>query len=186
MKGGSYKLLLVAGAIVLGFALAIFSQGETTPAAPTTSVPTVAPTKQISYPTETIGVHDPSFDEMIAFLNSNKVNWQGYRENYDCLQFACDLQRESFEQGIRSAVVLIDFSTNGHVIVAFETTDKGLIYIEPQSDLPIRFEIGAKYWKWVAGPDYAIDYDDTVTKITLKWDLSFCGSLRDLSIVLAN
>lgn len=184
----AYKLLLVVGAIALVLAIQLYlrvdseSIAVTTPTPIPTSAPTVAGNndyfRQLTehYNSELENAaYDPTWDEMIAFLNSNKVNWQGYGENYDCLNFACDLQREAFEQGIRCAVVLIDFSTGGHAIVAFDTTDRGLIYIEPQADLPTKVEVGMRYWLWLYDPGYNVGHDDTVTSIELNWDLSFCG-----------
>ncbi len=171
--GLSTKLLMVVGAIVLVFAIQtnLRAVSESTPATTPTTIPTSIPTV---VPLKTMVANNPTFAEMIAFLNSNKVNWQGYSANYDCADFACDLQREAYENGIRCAFVGIDYSVNGHAIVAFDTTDKGLIYIEPQLDLPVKVEVGTKYASWFRGPNYVIDHDDTVIGITLNWDLSFC------------
>ena len=170
------KLLLLG----LVFPLVTLSCSTSIPVdTPTTlprAVPNVAATKPSEFHdnAEPLAVHDPTFAEMIAFLNSNKVNWQGYGEDYACVDFACDLQREAIEKGIRCAFVGIDYPVNGHAIVAFETTDKGLVYIEPQLDLPVKVEVGTKYATWLYGSNYVIDYDDTVTRIILKWNRSYC------------
>ena len=91
-----------------------------------------------------------------------------------CIDFACDLQEEAAEQGIRSAVVSIDFppGSYSHALIAFETTDQGLIYFEPQLDKRMKVEVGRKYWSWIYWPDYdyKIDYDDTVMSIQLFWN----------------
>ena len=185
MRGLSYKLLFVAGVIVLVFAIQINLRAvsESIPAFTPTFTPAPAPSATPTQPIELYpkdraletAAHNPTFAEMIAFLNSNKVNWQEYKENYDCYDFACALQREAFEHGIRCAFVAMWFpDRSGHAIVAFDTTDKGLIYIEPQADLPAKVEIGIRYWAWFYDPNYTVGSDDTIVGITLKWNLSAC------------
>lgn len=123
-------------------------------------------------------LRNPTFDEMMAFLNKSTVNWNTYvssqRGRYVCVDFACDLQDEAAGLGIRSAIVIVIFpkGSDSHALVAFETTDKGLIYWEPQVDHRMEVEIGRKYWSWIYWPDYdyQIDYDDTVVSIRHFWD----------------
>ena len=47
-----------------------------------------------------------------------------------CSDFAERLHNDAEMQGIRCAYVSIDLSTGGHAIDAFQTTDRGLIYID--------------------------------------------------------
>jgi len=123
-------------------------------------------------------LQNPTFDEMISFLNKSTINWNEYissrRGRYVCLDFACDLQDEAAGLGIRSAFVSITFppGSGSHALIAFETTDKGLIYFEPQVDHRMKVEVGRKYWSWIYWPDYDyhIDYDDTVMSIQLLWN----------------
>ncbi len=133
----------------------------------------IVATRSASQPS--LRLRNPTFDEMIAFLNKNTVNWNAYTPEYVCLDFACDLQKAAAAQGIRMAVVLIEFPklVFGHALVAFETTDQGLIYFEPQVDHRMKVEIGRKYWSWIYWPEYDYDmgYDDTVVSIQLFWDL---------------
>lgn len=138
--------------------------------------PALAPTETEALElTATPVLHNPTFSEMIDFLNKTTVNWNRYEnrsghKRYVCLDYSCDFQRDAYASGLRCAVVFIEFPEEGHVIVAFETTDNGLIYIEPQSDHPMKVEVGRKYWAWVAGPNYDIDYDDTIVDFELYWD----------------
>jgi hypothetical protein len=59
-----------------------------------------------------------------------------------CSDFAERLHNDAEIAGLRCAYVAIDLSTGGHGIVAFQTTDKGLIYIDDtgpsQSPHPVR------------------------------------------------
>lgn len=52
-------------------------------------------------------------------------------------------------------------------LVAFETIDKGLIIIEPRSHLEVKIEVGKSYRGLNGFPP--VNYDDTITKITIVW-----------------
>ena len=145
--------------------------------APAPQAASQMPTQQAIKPPTRVApmLRDPTFAEMIAFLNKNKVNWNAYTSEYVCVDFACELQRDAGSENMRMAVVLIDFPGRiGHALVAFETTDQGLIYFEPQADHRMKVEIGRKYWSWIYWPEYNYDagYDDTVISIELIWDVS--------------
>ena len=94
---------------------------------------------------------NPTYQEMKDFLNRDTTNLHTYGGSapgaYDCENFASDVCNNAEAAGIRAAVVGLDYenANAGHVIVAFETTDKGLIFIEPQSDGEVTIEVGIGY-----------------------------------------
>jgi len=146
-----------------------------------TSTPFPLPTVAYALPdgmAQNYPKRDPTFDEMIYFLNHDHVNWNEYVEKgytYVCHHFACDVCNAAFQQGLRCAYVHVGMGSVAHALVAFETTDQGLIYFEPQLDKRMKVEIGRRYWSWVFLPDWPeyidyIDYDDTVTSIYLFWN----------------
>jgi hypothetical protein len=71
-------------------------------------------------------------------------------------------------KGIRCAVVDIFYPDGyGHTIVAFDTTDRGLIYIEPQFDQEVKLEVGRSYSQlnnFTAAPR-----DDTIKRYLVVW-----------------
>lgn len=79
-------------------------------------------------------IRDPSYEEMAFFIGTDKTNENIYSENYTCLNFCNDVKQNAFDQGIKCGFVYIEFSDGAHSIVCFKTTDRGTIYIEPQSD----------------------------------------------------
>jgi hypothetical protein len=97
---------------------------------------------------------DPSYLEMRSFLASDNTDSQTYDEiDYNCYDFASSVCNHAFELGYRCGFVYIELSnstedftagrpTAAHAIVCFNTTDKGLIFIEPQSDLEVSLTIG--------------------------------------------
>jgi hypothetical protein len=98
----------------------------------------------------------------------DKTDEKAYVENvYTCYHFAAEIGRNADREGIRSAYIRIDFPEGGHAIVAFNTFDRGLVFIEPQTDEEMKVEIGKPYWP--RAKYLPPDYDDTVIKITIYW-----------------
>lgn len=92
---------------------------------------------------------NPSYQEMKDFLRRDLTNqhiFEGeYPGAYDCENFASDVVNNAEAEGIRAAVVILEFKEGGHAIVAFETTDRGLIFIEPQNDSEVDVKEGIRY-----------------------------------------
>ena len=134
---------------------------------------------QVNYDRLTTGygyvLRDPSYQEMKAFLTQDETSEQEYlRNEYICVDFAANVKANAAEEGIRCAYVVIEYlGTTGHAIVAFDTTDRGLVYIEPQFDWDVEPEIGRRYYQCVVPPpgQYMVepDYDDTIARIIAIW-----------------
>ncbi len=119
-------------------------------------------------------IKDPTYRQMMDFIEKDKTDREQYIEDgYVCEDFAMDVCNNAEEEGIRCAYVIIHYPESGHAIVAFNTVDKGLIYIESQSDELVEPRIGKHYYKCViAKPGYRYenpDYDDTIEKILVIW-----------------
>ncbi len=134
---------------------------------------------QVNYSRLTTGygymLRDPSYQEMKAFLEQDETSEQEYlRNEYICVDFAANVKANAAKEGIRCAYVVIEYlGTTGHAIVAFDTTDRGLVYIEPQFDWDVEPEIGRRYYECVVPPpgQYMVepDYDDTIARIVVIW-----------------
>lgn len=75
-------------------------------------------------------VHNPTWAELMSFIKSDKTDSQTYGINL-CGWFANKVFSDAEAQGIRAAFVTIDFQEGiGHALNAFNTTDKGLVYID--------------------------------------------------------
>lgn len=118
---------------------------------------------------------DPSYAQMKAFVAADKTDHNTYNAaTYNCVNFSNDLITNAAKQGIRAAYVNIDFpDSSGHSIVAFNTTDKGFVYIESQDDDEVNLRVGAHYYQCeIAPPGYyftAPSYDDTVVRFVVVW-----------------
>ena len=78
-----------------------------------------------------------TWTELADFLARDHTNWNQYDPNkYMCFDFAMDLVDNAKKENIKAWIVGVDFTHGdaGHAFVAFETSDKGIIYVEPQAD----------------------------------------------------
>jgi hypothetical protein len=120
-------------------------------------------------------IKDPTYGEMALFLEDDDTDKAEYIENeYECTGFATDLCNSAEENGIRCGYVTIRFPNGrGHTIVAFNTMDRGLIYVEPQFDDLVEIEIGKPFYKCVVPKgSYKYEkppYDDTIEEVLIAW-----------------
>ena len=85
----------------------------------------------------------PRWSDVESFLKNNLINKNKWDEDkYDCTAFTNDLIIEALNNNIFMCTVEIEWKDGGHIIVAVNTSDKGLIYIEPQTDNVIDLSLG--------------------------------------------
>jgi len=114
-------------------------------------------------------ITDPTYRQMKNFLSSDRTDSRQYtKDEYECRHLAQDVCNNAEAEGIRCAYVSISFPSSGHAIIAFHTIDRGLIYIEPQTDDEMRISEGNHYWQ--CGGNWAQpDYNDTIEEILVIW-----------------
>ena len=113
-----------------------------------------------------VTLRDPTYKELRNFLTQNKVNLRTWTPGkYVCVDFAADLNNDAEAAGFRSAYVWLvggyssDGSKWGHLLNGFQTLDKGLIFIEPQSDAEADIKVGS-YYPYVSS---------TIKEIIIVW-----------------
>jgi len=112
-------------------------------------------------------LRDPMFTEVLIFTFSDSTDEHEYVSgNYTCVDFANDFKHNAFEHGFRCGLVTIKFESGlSHRINVFNTTDYGLIFVEPQTDeIMFSLKIGERYWNGRAG------YNDTIVSYEVNWD----------------
>jgi hypothetical protein len=112
---------------------------------------------------------NPTYQEMKTFLVQDPTNQSHYEEDkYVCVDFAATVNNNAESKGIRCAVVDIFYPDGyGHTIVAFDTTDRGLIYVEPQFDEEVQLVVGRSYSQlnnFTSAPR-----NDTIQRFLLAW-----------------
>lgn len=127
------------------------------------------PASQLTTEEGAIVLRNPTYQEMRKFLAEDITNLRAYEEgDYVCVDFAAGVNNNAEEKGIRCAVVDIFHPEGyGHTIVAFETTDRGLVFIEPQFDREVRLVVGKSYSQingFIPAPR-----DDTIVRYVISW-----------------
>ena len=117
-------------------------------------------------------LRNPTYRELIGFLARDRTDLQPYiKGRHDCSDFATEVINNAELKGIRAAYVTISFpkTDRKHNVVAFETADEGLVFIEPQSDKEVMVITGEPYWR-STGSTRQIDYMDIVADIQITWE----------------
>lgn len=122
-------------------------------------------------------LHDPTYNEIVSFIAQDKTDEEEYIEDvFDCEQFSQQVNTNAENIGIRCAYVVIYFNGTdaGHGIVGFNTVDRGMVYVEPQSDEWVEnLEIGNDFWTDCIVPNGNYYYEDapndTIKEVLLFW-----------------
>lgn len=95
---------------------------------------------------QAIALKNPTFQELRDFILKDLTSRNEFTLNqYECRHFATEVNNNAEAQGLRCAFVLLCFDRGQHAVIAFDTVDRGLVYIEPQTDAAIHPEVGTKY-----------------------------------------
>ena len=131
-----------------------------------------------------IELRDPTYQEALLFIESDQTDKHQYgKEKYTCVNFATDFRNNALKAGYRCGYVLVYFPATGHLtklidrpnsitnwshaLNCFNTTDYGLIFIEPQEDEIVTLTCGQPYWARTKYSPPA--YNDTVIEFRISW-----------------
>ena len=113
---------------------------------------------------------NPTYQELREFLSQDKTDSNPFISGeYVCFDFAAELNNNADVNGIRSAYVRIRCEEWAHAVVAFETVDRGLIFIEPQSDKEVELIVGRPYPWQLSGAYRSSRYNDPIVEIQILW-----------------
>jgi len=113
---------------------------------------------------------NPTYTELVAFIKEDSTDEHPYRDDslfpvsllYICSDFAEDVHNNAEVAGIKAAWVGIDFEEDdeAHALNAFDTTDKGLVYIDCTrgSSLSPLLEENPTSWDTVAYVEIGKEY----------------------------
>jgi len=115
-------------------------------------------------------LYNPTYKEMTEFLASDETDSCSFvTGEFVCSDFAAQLNNNAEANAIRVAYVRIRSEKWGHVVVAFETLDRGLIFIEPQSDRDIKLVIGEPFPWYLVGAVSPLSSYDPLLEIEIIW-----------------
>jgi len=112
-------------------------------------------------------VRNPTYSELMDFLKEDTTDDNEYVEGrYTCIDFVADLNKNAEAEGFRAAYVYIEYpGDRAHSVAAFETVDKGLVFIEPQFDDEVEVRQGISYAEENGYKEPS--YDDTITRVVI-------------------
>ena len=122
-----------------------------------------------------VDLRNPTWWDMRGFLANDSSNATTYDLDFNnCVDYAIKVVNNAEAQGIRAGIVLLTYVTPpGHAIVVFDTTDRGLKFVEPQTDQTVRPVIGRRWrdsltlppgYYWPPSPP-----DDVIVSIEIIW-----------------
>ena len=85
---------------------------------------------------ENSSAHNPTYKELLNFLKTDDTVKSKYvSPDFTCADFAQEMQNHAESQGIRCGFAGISFfeSQYGHALDVFDTTDRGLVYVDTTS-----------------------------------------------------
>lgn len=92
-----------------------------------------------------VELKNPTSEEVKDFITRDPTNRNKWVRNaYECRHFATDVCNDARDAGLNCAFVLLCYEKGQHAVVAFDTVDRGLVYIEPQTNMVIYPEIGGQ------------------------------------------
>jgi len=84
------------------------------------------------------GLINPTYEQLWDFVITDKTNNLKWEENFDCTEFSNHFIKNFAKEGFYSCTTELTFDDDtGHIIVAVKT-DRGIYYIEPQTDYIIK------------------------------------------------
>lgn len=119
-----------------------------------------------------IELEDPNYLEVLNFIEKDQTNKNLYRyEEYICHNFATDFKKNAIRAGFRCGYVQVFFPDCSHALNCFNTTDYGLIFVEPQKDELVSLTVGLPYWNRTnhTVEIYGERYNDTITGFFIEW-----------------
>ena len=118
-----------------------------------------------------VSLRSPTYLEVQQFMASDKTNSHPYIEGiYTCVNFAADFRRDALRAGYECGYVFVYFPDNtSHALNCFNTTDKGLVFVEPQLDRFVNVTVGKSCQ---AGNIISPFYNDTVVWYYVDWQMS--------------
>ena len=121
-------------------------------------------------PPRIVALKNPTHLEMKQLLEDDDTDaWQYITGEYVCSDFAADLSRRAANEGIRVAYVRIRARSWGHSLVAFDTVDKGLVFVDPQTDKEVNLVIGEAYSWHLIGAVSPLGWFDPVMEVQVIW-----------------
>lgn len=115
-------------------------------------------------------LRDPTYTEAVEFLEADKTDRNSYVEEnfeYVCIDYAIEVceNAQKLHYDCHAVELVFKEAEGAHVIVSFDTIDKGWVFFEPQDDREVKAGVGVHYYR---ENRYVSDIaDDTIIKVNI-------------------
>jgi len=116
-------------------------------------------------------LRNPTYFEAQQLVALDKTDTHPYViGSYTCANFAADFRSNSLKAGFECGIAILYFPDNtSHALNCFNTTDRGLVFVEPQTDEFVNVTVGKFYQlEKIISPFY----NDTVMRYYVDWKTS--------------
>jgi len=116
---------------------------------------------------------NPTWQELKQFLELDETDCQEYiTDKFDCEGFTISLRDSAWRRGFRSAYVAIGFGegNTGHALNAFQTEDKGLVYIDNTEHDAVGYVEVGKIYGTIALDGVKEEFIDTTSEPDEFWE----------------
>lgn len=112
-----------------------------------------------------------TYIEAIQFISEDRTDNNLYvTGEYVCANFSADFQSNALKTGLNCGVVTVFFADGtNHALNAFNTTDMGLVYVEPQTDQVGQLTVGEVYFGLVTNLQ---SENTTIAGFSISWNES--------------
>ncbi len=130
-------------------------------------------------------LHAPTFSEVKSFIEKDGTDLNEYDEKeFNCFDYTEQVIDHAMDEGLMSGFVRIIYrelsergeyssKTYAHALVAFDTADEEIVYVEPQNDVIMKnLEEGEYYWDLIeeySGMDFTEYPKWRIEEVTLIW-----------------
>ena len=86
----------------------------------------------------------------ITFKDVRRFLWRDDTDVHGkglCYHRAIRMWHNAVEDGLFASPVVLTFPGAGHMIIAFNTTDKGIVYVDPELDVFVNVTLGRDYFE---------------------------------------
>ena len=106
----------------------------------------VISSENVTADNQTIILRNPTFQEMKDFILKDPTSHKTFvLYTYECRHFATEVNNNAKAAGWQCGFALLCYARGQHAVVVFNTVDRGLIFIEPQTDAAIDVKVGGTY-----------------------------------------
>lgn len=89
---------------------------------------------------------NPSYKEVKRFLILDSTDIPTHEKRL-CYHYALQMLANATEHGLYASPVVLIFPNAGHMLVGFNTSDRGIIYVDPAYDFEVNITLGEDYFR---------------------------------------